>query len=120
MNMNEVLANRASELLGGGRGAECRIHPNDDVNKGQSSNDVFPSAMHVAAACSIQQQLIPAIMMLKGTLAAKAEEFARYCQNRTNSSTGCDTTDIGAGILGLCLPAGTWGGACARDASASV
>ncbi len=53
MNMNEVLANRASELLGGGRGAECRIHPNDDVNKGQSSNDVFPSAMHVAAARAI-------------------------------------------------------------------
>ncbi len=76
MNMNEVLANRASELLGGGRGAECRIHPNDDVNKGQSSNDVFPSAMHVAAACSIQQQLVPALMMLKGSLAAKAEEFA--------------------------------------------
>ncbi len=76
MNMNEVLANRASELLGGGRGTECRIHPNDDVNKGQSSNDVFPSAMHVAAACSIQQQLLPALMMLKGTLAAKAEEFA--------------------------------------------
>ncbi len=76
MNMNEVLANRASELLGGGRGTECRIHPNDDVNKGQSSNDVFPSAMHVAAACSIQQQLLPALVMLKGTLAAKAEEFA--------------------------------------------
>ena len=76
MNMNEVLANRASELLGGGRGAECRIHPNDDVNKGQSSNDVFPSAMHVAAACSIQQQLVPALMLLKGSLTAKAEGFA--------------------------------------------
>jgi fumarate hydratase class II len=76
MNMNEVLANRASELLGGGRGTECRIHPNDDVNKGQSSNDVFPSAMHVAAACSIQQQLVPALVMLKESLAAKAEEFA--------------------------------------------
>ncbi len=76
MNMNEVLANRASELLGGGRGAECKIHPNDDVNKGQSSNDVFPSAMHVAAARSIDQQLIPAIVALRQTLAAKAEEFS--------------------------------------------
>ncbi|MEO6431517.1 MAG: class II fumarate hydratase [Nitrosospira sp.] len=76
MNMNEVLANRASELLGGGRGAECKIHPNDDVNKGQSSNDVFPSAMHVAAACSIEQRLIPAIVALRQTLAAKAEEFS--------------------------------------------
>ena len=76
MNMNEVLANRASELLGGGRGAECKIHPNDDVNKGQSSNDVFPSAMHVAAARSIDQRLIPAIVALRQTLAAKAEEFS--------------------------------------------
>lgn len=76
MNMNEVLANRASELLGGGRGAECRIHPNDDVNKGQSSNDVFPSAMHVAAVRSIDQRLIPAIVALRQTLAAKAEEFS--------------------------------------------
>jgi fumarate hydratase class II len=76
MNMNEVLANRASELLGGGRGVECKIHPNDDVNKGQSSNDVFPSAMHVAAASSIDQQLIPAIVALRRTLADKAEEFS--------------------------------------------
>jgi fumarate hydratase, class II len=76
MNMNEVLANRASELLGGGRGVECKIHPNDDVNKGQSSNDVFPSAMHVAAARSIDRQLIPAIVALRRTLAAKAEEFS--------------------------------------------
>lgn len=76
MNMNEVLANRASELLGGGRGAECKIHPNDDVNKGQSSNDVFPSAMHVAAALSLDHQLKPAIVALRDTLAAKAKEFS--------------------------------------------
>lgn len=76
MNMNEVLANRASELLGGGRGQECKVHPNDAVNKGQSSNDVFPSAMHVAAAQSITHQLIPAIIALRGTMAAKAEEFS--------------------------------------------
>jgi fumarate hydratase class II len=76
MNMNEVLANRASELLGGGRGVERKVHPNDDVNKGQSSNDVFPSAMHVAAARSIDQQLIPAIVALRRTLAAKAGEFS--------------------------------------------
>ncbi|MBA4141527.1 MAG: class II fumarate hydratase [Nitrosospira sp.] len=76
MNMNEVLANRASELLGGGRGAESKIHPNDDVNRGQSSNDVFPSAMHVAAARSINNQLIPAVVALRRTLAAKAAEFS--------------------------------------------
>ena len=76
MNMNEVMANRASELLGGGRGPECRIHPNDDVNKGQSSNDVFPSAMHVAAARSLHHQLKPAIAALRHTLATKAEAFS--------------------------------------------
>ena len=76
MNMNEVLANRASELLGGGRGPDCRIHPNDDVNKGQSSNDVFPSAMHVAAAHSLNHQLKPAIATLRDTLDTKAEAFS--------------------------------------------
>lgn len=59
MNMNEVLANRASELLGGVRGMERKVHPNDDVNKSQSSNDVFPTAMHVAALLALRKQLIP-------------------------------------------------------------
>ncbi|MBX3628839.1 MAG: class II fumarate hydratase [Nitrosomonas sp.] len=76
MNMNEVLANRASELLGGGRGAVRKIHPNDDVNKSQSSNDVFPTAMHVAAVQSIHHRLIPAIHRLRDTLAQKTEAFA--------------------------------------------
>jgi fumarate hydratase class II len=76
MNMNEVLANRASELLGGERGMNRKVHPNDDVNKGQSSNDVFPTAMHVAAAQSIHHRLIPAIRLLRGTLAQKAESFS--------------------------------------------
>lgn len=76
MNMNEVLANRASELLGGVRGEERKIHPNDDVNKGQSSNDVFPTAMHVAAAQALEKQLKPAIKKLRDTLDQKAEYFA--------------------------------------------
>lgn len=76
MNMNEVLANRGSELLGGGRGRECRIHPNDDVNRGQSSNDIFPTSMHVAAARAIRQQLIPAAAALRQTLHVKAAEFS--------------------------------------------
>ena len=75
MNVNEVLANRASEIIGGGRGAERKVHPNDDVNKGQSSNDVFPTAMHVAAVQELQQCLIPAIQLLRDTLAAKAQAF---------------------------------------------
>jgi len=76
MNMNEVLANRASEILGGGRGTERTIHPNDDVNKGQSSNDVFPTAMHVAAAQGIHNQLIPAVRLLRNTLTKKTKSFS--------------------------------------------
>ena len=75
MNMNEVLANRASELLGGPRGEERLVHPNDDVNKGQSSNDVFPTAMHVAAVPAVVDQLIPAVRLLRDTLARKSEEY---------------------------------------------
>ena len=75
MNVNEVLANRASEILGGGRGADRKVHPNDEVNKGQSSNDVFPTAMHVAAVQELQQRLLPAIRQLRETLAAKAQAF---------------------------------------------
>ncbi|WP_253384458.1 class II fumarate hydratase [unidentified bacterial endosymbiont] len=76
MNMNEVLANRASELLGGVRGMERKVHPNDDVNKSQSSNDVFPTAMHVAAVIAIREQLIPQLQVLKTTLNEKAVAFS--------------------------------------------
>ncbi|MES2536091.1 MAG: class II fumarate hydratase [Pseudomonadota bacterium] len=76
MNMNEVLANRASELMGGGRGAARLVHPNDDVNLGQSSNDIFPTAMHVAATFGITDRLLPALRDLRATLRKKSEEFA--------------------------------------------
>lgn len=76
MNMNEVLANRASEILGGTRGRDRKIHPNDHVNKGQSSNDVFPTAMHVAAVKAICSRLIPALETLRRTLASKSAEFS--------------------------------------------
>lgn len=75
MNMNEVLANRGSELLGGERGMSRKIHPNDDVNKSQSSNDVFPTAMHIAAKLAAVQQLLPALETLTQVLAKKAENF---------------------------------------------
>jgi fumarate hydratase, class II len=75
MNVNEVLANRASELLGGPRGEGRLVHPNDDVNMSQSSNDVFPTAMHVAAVDGIRNRLQPSLMKLKDTLAGKAREF---------------------------------------------
>ncbi len=75
MNMNEVLANRASELLGGERGPQRRVHPNDEINRGQSSNDVMPSAIHVAVAGAAAQRLLPALDALRSTLQAKAAAF---------------------------------------------
>lgn len=76
MNMNEVLANRASELMGGVRGEERVIHPNDDVNRGQSSNDIFPTAMHVAACMAVATHLIPSLHKLRATLEEKSAKFA--------------------------------------------
>ena len=75
MNMNEVLANRASELLGGERGEKRLVHPNDEVNRGQSSNDVFPTAMHVAAVQALTRRLIPSVRKLRDTLHKKAQKF---------------------------------------------
>ncbi|HYC44089.1 MAG TPA: class II fumarate hydratase [Burkholderiales bacterium] len=75
MNANEVLANRASEMMGGVRGEERLIHPNDDVNKGQSSNDTFPTAMHVAAVIALERTLKPAVKKLRDTLERKSRDF---------------------------------------------
>ena len=75
MNMNEVLANRGSELMGGERGEARLLHPNDHVNLGQSSNDIFPTAMHVAAAQAVLKNLLPALVQLRGTLTVKSREF---------------------------------------------
>lgn len=76
MNMNEVLANRASELLGGERGITRLVHPNDEVNLGQSSNDIFPTAMHLAAVIGIRRKVLPALIELRSTLANKSEVFS--------------------------------------------
>jgi fumarate hydratase class II len=75
MNANEVIANRAHELLGGRLGEKGNVHPNDDVNMGQSSNDVIPTAIHVSALLSIREDLIPALLTLEGSLRRKAREF---------------------------------------------
>ncbi|HEY6261454.1 MAG TPA: lyase family protein, partial [Nitrospiraceae bacterium] len=74
MNANEVISNRATELLGGARGSKL-VHPNDHVNLGQSSNDVIPTAIHIAAGEMLQQQLIPALGSLQKSLTRKAKEF---------------------------------------------
>ncbi len=75
MNVNEVIANRANELLGGALGAKSPVHPNDHVNMSQSSNDSFPSAMHIAAVAEITEHLVPALFHLRAALAEKSEAF---------------------------------------------
>jgi fumarate hydratase class II len=77
MNVNEVLANRASELLGGARGDGRLVHPNDDVNRGQSSNDVFPTAMAVAATQALRGRVVPSVSALATELWGKAQAFAQ-------------------------------------------
>ena len=76
MNLNEVISNRAHVLNGGKLGEKSVIHPNDDVNKSQSSNDTYPTAMHIAAYQKVVQHTLPAVKRLQKTLAAKAEAFA--------------------------------------------
>ncbi|HUJ33163.1 MAG TPA: class II fumarate hydratase [Candidatus Acidoferrum sp.] len=76
MNANEVISNRAIEIAGGVMGSKNPIHPNDDVNMSQSSNDTFPAAMHIAAASRVAEALIPAVERLRGAIDAKAREFA--------------------------------------------
>ncbi len=76
MNVNEVIANRANEMLGEKRGSKHPVHPNDHVNLGQSSNDCFPTAMHIAAVLQIKHKLEPALRSLERALAAKAQDFA--------------------------------------------
>ncbi|HJV59007.1 MAG TPA: class II fumarate hydratase [Methylomirabilota bacterium] len=76
MNANEVIANRAIELLGGRLGSQQPVHPNDDVNRSQSSNDTFPTAMHIAVVEQIEGRLVPAVTRLRDTLRAKSRAFA--------------------------------------------
>jgi fumarate hydratase class II len=77
MNLNEVIANRAIELAGGKLGSKTPIHPNDDVNKSQSSNDTFPTAMHIATVIAIKKSLLPAVESLGSLLQKKSNEFAQ-------------------------------------------
>jgi fumarate hydratase class II len=76
MNVNEVIAARANEVAAGKRGGKSPVHPNDHVNMSQSSNDAFPTAMHIAAVFAVEEQLLPALVQLRGTLDVKAHQFA--------------------------------------------
>ena len=81
MNANEVISNRAIEMLGGVMGSKTPVHPNDHVNMSQSSNDTYPTAMHVAAAEQANHDLLPALRHLHGALAAKQAEFANIIRS---------------------------------------
>src|SRR5438477_6821340 len=93
MNLNEVIANRANELLGGKRGEKSPVHPNDHVNMSQSSNDAFPTAMHIAAASEIAWLLDPALAHLQDALQKKSKAFARIVKiGRTHTQDATPLT----------------------------
>src|SRR5260370_1099547 len=93
MNLNEVIANRANELLGGKLGAKQPVHPNDHVNMSQSSNDSFPTAMHIAAVMHIVADLIPALSELHRALRKKEKEFAHIVKiGRTHTQDATPLT----------------------------
>src|SRR5215208_3335047 len=93
MNLNEVIANRANELLGGKRGEKSPVHPNDHVNMSQSSNDVFPTAMHIAAVCEIAERLEPALAHLHEALQRKSKEFVKIVKiGRTHTQDATPLT----------------------------
>ena len=97
MNVNEVIANRAIELAGGVLGSKKPIHPNDDVNCGQSTNDVFPTAMHIAAAEETHHHLLPMVRRLRDALAQKSEEFKDIIKiGRTRSWAASISPAIGS------------------------
>jgi fumarate hydratase class II len=102
MNANEVIANRAIELAGGELGSKTPVHPNDHVNRGQSSNDTFPTAMHIAVVGELLHRLLPAVARLRGTLADKAKEFSHIVKTgRTHLQDATPITlgqEIGAWV----------------------
>ena len=101
MNANEVIANRANEMLGGKLGAKSPVHPNDHVNMSQSSNDCFPTAMHIAAAEEIARRLVPALAHLQDALAEKDQGVRADRQDRPHPHPGRHAADARPGILRL-------------------
>ncbi|KAL4667490.1 hypothetical protein H8959_006179 [Pygathrix nigripes] len=97
MNVNEVISNRAIEMLGGELGSKIAVHPSDHVNKSQSSNDTFPTAMHIAAAIEVHEVLLPGLQKLHDALDAKSKACSDH-QDWTYSYSGCCSTYSWAGI----------------------
>ena len=120
MNLNEVIANRANEMLGGELGAKKPVHPNDHVNMSQSSNDSFPTAMHIAAASGIIADLIPGAERAAPRAAQKREGVRRHRQDRPHPYPGCDAADTGPGVLRLCRAGRERHRAAARGGEGSV
>ncbi len=106
MNVNEVIANRCCQLAGTPLGSKAPVHPNDHVNRSQSTNDSFPSAMCIAVAQGVTLRLLPTLRQLRDALAMKAGSLARARQDRPDPSPGRDAADPGSGVLGLCGDAG--------------
>ena len=100
MNANEVIANRAIELAGGQKGSKKPIHPNDDVNMSQSSNDTFPTAMHIAAAIALNEKLIPALGELQAVLDNKTREFANVVKTGRTHLQDATPLTVGQEISG--------------------
>ena len=101
MNVNEVIANRCSQIAGQPLGSHKPVHPNDHVNMSQSSNDSFPTAMNVAAALGVKQRLMPAVQALRDALDAKARSLGGHRQDRAHPPAGRDAADARPGILRL-------------------
>ncbi len=104
MNANEVIAGRANEILTGNRGGKSPVHPNDHVNKGQSSNDSFPTAMHVAAARAVNDRLLPALQRDPPPAEGTGRGVGPDRQDRPHPSPGRDPADPRPGIFRLRLP----------------
>ncbi|WKY00020.1 hypothetical protein Q1695_014699 [Nippostrongylus brasiliensis] len=98
MNVNEVVSNRAIEILGGELGSKKPVHPNDHVNMSQSSNDTFPTAMHIAVARELNSRLLPALKQLHGSLKKKADEFKDIIKDWTHPYPRCLFTQVQNGI----------------------
>ena len=101
MNANEVISNRAIEMLGGVMGSKKPVHPNDHVNMSQSSNDTYPTAMHIACAEEVHHRLLPALAHLHAALDAKAQGVGAHHQDRPHPHPGRHAADAGPGVLRL-------------------
>ena len=100
MNLNEVISNRANQLLGGVIGNKSPIHPNDDVNMGQSSNDTFPTAMHIAAIIELEHRLLPRAEALAQAIDHKSEEWRDVVKTGRNALMDVFLT-VGQGVVGV-------------------